>query len=107
MCRLFLAVARLIYVPISADLKGERCLMAIDFRWESLGSHRPPLQQEFLRGPRHTIGQAQQVTTRFCGSFAESTGSASTLRRFNASRANRSPFRQIPIVWVYALMVRN
>ena len=67
---------------------------------------RPRLQR-FPLGARRMIGSARQGVDRFCGSFAESIGSASTLQRFNASRAKHLQFHQIQIVWVYVLMVRN
>ena len=56
--------------------------------------------------PHDWVSPAKHAT-RHCVSFAAWIGTASTLQRFNASRANHSPFHQIRIAWVCALMVRN
>src|SRR6266508_1861725 len=40
MCRLFLTAVRPIYAPISAELKGALCAMAINFHWEHFGGQR-------------------------------------------------------------------
>ena len=118
-CRCWLAISGGIDVPVvlgsrSTDLRanfgglegrtlrdGERSSVYAHGR-----GHRPRLQ-EFPRGPHHTIGQARQAVTRICVSFVAWIGVASTLQRFNDSRATNSTFHQIQIVWVSVLMVRN
>ena len=92
-CRCWLAISGGIDVPVvlgsrSTDLRANfgglegRTLRDgdVNFRLARMfGNPKPPLQQEFPRGPHHTIGQARQAATRVCVSFVASIGTASTM----------------------------
>ena len=122
-CRCWLAISGGIDVPVvlgsrSTDLRANfggfegRALRDGDVHSrlaESSASavDTTPATENFLVDRAARLGKPGKAATRFCVSFAASIGIASTLQRFNASRAKHSPFHQIQIAWACVLMVRN
>ena len=122
-CRCWLAISGGIDVPVvlgsrSTDLRANfgglegRALRDGDVilacrRMAGGATATAGYSRNFLVDRATRLGKPGKAATRFCVSFAESIGPASTLQRFNVSRANHSRFHLIQIAWEFALTVRN
>src|ERR1700730_18604271 len=103
----FQEVERPVDARALVDVMDPRCGMAITFHWGSFGGQRPPKQEKSLPGAHRSIGRRPLKKNQLYALFAATIGIASTLQRFNSSRAKHFRFPKIPIGWGCDWKVRS